>query len=408
MKSQPATSQEHNQQLNELIQKCVHCGFCNATCPSYHILGNELDSPRGRIYQIANMINGESDDPSIRRHLDSCLSCRNCESTCPSSVDYSTIFALGKQQAVTQYPYTRATKIKQSIVIAVLSHPTLSRVLFSSASLLRVLLPRSVRTRIPARDKPIPMIDNSQCTRTAILLQGCVQSAAQPNTNRALHNLCARMDIRLITISPAQCCGALAHHLNHQQQAIAKAKANIDACLTYVAEQQVEAIVMAASACVLELKEYPKLLADSPDYQDKLQVFSALVQDPSELLDQIATLGIDAQQATLAFHPPCTLQHGQKNHELAEKLLRDVGFQLMPIVDGHLCCGSAGTYSLFQPQVAKALREKKIDKLTSDNPDYLATANIGCQMFLQQAADHKIWHWLELVEQIANRQRPLY
>lgn len=379
----------------EIIQNCVHCGFCNATCPTYRLLGDELDGPRGRIYQIKQLLEGEQATPVTRLHLDRCLTCRACETTCPSGVQYGELVDIGRELVEQQLARSGRQKLVRKL-IGLLAHPVIARSLFLAARALSPVLPRSLSKRVlPRCGAPIPA--GSKHHRTMVLLDGCVQPAAAPQINAAAIHVFDQLGIELIMARQAGCCGSLQHHLGDTEAAQKRAMNNVDAWWPLV-EAGAEAIVISASGCAPLVKDYGQLLADHPAYAQKAARLACLACDLGEALarEDVSRLRVKAN-ARIAFHSPCTLQHGQKLPGLVESLLEKIGFELTQVPDAHLCCGSAGAWSLLNPGMSGQLRAEKLQALQSQNPELIATANIGCLLHLHAGAEVPVLHWIELI-----------
>jgi len=383
-----------------ILRSCVHCGFCLATCPTYQILGNELDSPRGRIYLMKQMLEGATPTVRTQQHLDRCLTCRNCETTCPSGVEYGKLLDIGRhivEEKVGRSPREAATR-------AVIKTGLLSPLLFNTALKLgqsvRGLMPGFLQARIPAAEesgtRPAP-----RHARKMLVLEGCVQPGLKPNINAATARVLDRIGISLITAEEAGCCGAVAHHLNDHDDGLAAMRRNIDAWIPHL-DAGIEAIVMTASGCGVMVKDYGWLLRDDPAYADKAARVSAATKDLSEILvaeaDALKQLDTRAVPKRIAYHPPCTLQHGQKLSGGVEALLTQAGFELTAVAEKHLCCGSAGTYSILQPEIAGALKTRKLGHLQAGQPEIIVTANIGCLTHLQSGSSIPVRHWVELLD----------
>ncbi len=385
------------QRADAILRACVHCGFCNATCPTYQLLGDELDGPRGRIYQIKQMLEGEAVSAKTRLHLDRCLTCRNCETTCPSGVKYHELLDIGRERVEAAAPRPWLERLQRRILLTLFPKTKRFALAMRLAGLVKPLLPAHLRNKLPAQPKPQTLPRPGRHTRKVILLDGCVQPVLQGGINAHLIRLLDRLGIETVIAPEAGCCGAMAQHLADPALARRQMQANIEAWWPHI-EAGAEAIVSTASGCGLMLKEYGELLADDPALAEKAARVSALARDVVELLEQEDLDALrPATPQTIAFHPPCTLQHGQKLSGRVEALLQSLGFSLTPVADKHLCCGSAGTYSIFQPEIATALRDDKLAKLTAADPALIATANIGCQEHLRSGSDRPVVHWIELL-----------
>jgi glycolate oxidase iron-sulfur subunit len=387
-----------------ILRTCVHCGFCTATCPTYLLLGDELDGPRGRIYLIKQMLEGADVSEVTQLHLDRCLTCRNCETTCPSGVRYGRLVDIGRGLLEKRVPRKGLDRIKRRLLLEVLPRSDLFGSAMKLGRLARPFLPEALKEKVPP---PAPALSwpGTRHTRKMLALAGCVQRSMAPNINAATARVLDRLGIELIEAATAGCCGALRYHLNEHDDGLDDMRRNVDAWWPYV-ERGVEAIVMTASGCGVMVKEYGHLLRDDARYAAKAARISELTKDACELLaDWIETLA--AQQAegwaehlpkTIAFHSPCTLQHGQQIRGVVEHLLSAVGFELHPVMDSHLCCGSAGTYSVLQPGLSGQLRENKLKNLVANGPQAIATANIGCLTHLQGGTSTPVKHWIELLD----------
>ena len=398
------TLSEHARQLpraleaESILRSCVHCGFCNATCPTYQLLGDELDGPRGRIYLIKQVLEGSEATQKTQQHLDRCLSCRNCETTCPSGVDYHNLLDIGRAVVDAQVPRPLGQRLLREGLRSVVPNAGLFKKLLGSGQVLRAWLPAPLQIKVPRQvpaAKPRPA---TRHTRRVLMLEGCVQPGLSPNTNAAAARVLDRLGISVTAAPEAGCCGAVDYHLDAQAGGLDRARCNIDAWWPAI-EQGAEAIVQTASGCGAFIKDYGHLLASDPAYARKAATVSALARDLVEVLrdEPLEKLRVRSNQR-LAFHCPCTLQHAQKLAGAVEAILASLGFNLTLVPDSHLCCGSAGTYSLTQPELSRQLRDNKLQALESGHPDVIATANIGCQSHLDSAGRTPVRHWIELVE----------
>jgi glycolate oxidase iron-sulfur subunit len=393
----------HIQEAERILRTCVHCGFCNATCPTYQLLGDERDGPRGRIYLMKELLESRDDNAQVteetRLHLDRCLTCRNCETTCPSGVEYHKLLDIGRAEIDRRVPRPMAERAQRYALRKMLVEPKRFKALLSLGQTFKPLVPGKLRSKMPpapvdAGQRP----DSQRHRRKVLILEGCVQPGLSPNTNAATARLLDRLGISVTPISEAGCCGAIDFHLNAQDDGRARMRANIDAWWPQI-EQGAEAIVQTASGCGAFVKEYGDMLKDDPAYAQKAQKVSALAKDIVEILreEPIEKLELKEHQR-LAFHCPCTLQHAQKLNGAVEGVLSKLGFSLTPVKDAHLCCGSAGTYSVTQPALATQLRDNKLNALEASNPEVIVTANIGCQTHLASANRTPVRHWVEVVD----------
>ena len=387
-----------------ILRKCVHCGFCTATCPTYQVFGDELDGPRGRIYQIKQVLEGQPATRATQLHLDRCLTCRNCETTCPSGVDYGHLLDIGREvvEQQVQRPWRERT-MRAALKWGLNSRWFAPAMRVGQA--LRPWLPEALQAKVPERRDPGRLPSTSHA-RQVLMLAGCVQPAMSPNINSATQRVLDAMGMQTIIAPEAGCCGALKFHLNDAEAAKRQMRANIDAWWPHI-ERGVEAVVMNASGCGVMVKDYGHVLADDAAYADKAKRISALTRDLSELLAE----GLPALQARLdparvaqagrlAYHPPCTLQHGQGLRDELGLGLQALGFDVaMAAQEAHLCCGSAGTYSVLQPQTATTLRDRKLGHLAALGPSVVVSANIGCITHLQSGTGTPVRHWVEVVDQ---------
>ncbi len=374
-------------EADAILRSCVHCGFCTATCPTFQLLGDELDGPRGRIYLIKQMLEGQPVSARTQLHLDRCLSCRSCETTCPSGVKYHRLLEIGRDVLERRVPRSFASRATRFLLTEALPRPWIFKPAVALGQLFRPLLPRALAEKVPLT------ITGGEPTLT-------------PDTNAATARVLDRLGIALSEIPGAACCGALRYHLNAQEKALDDMRQVIDAWWPLVDSGQVEGFVMTASGCGEHVRAYGELLKHDPAYAAKAARIAALTRDISEVLaaeagrlaDLLAGSG-KAAGKRVAFHSPCTLQHAQKIRGVVESLLTTAGYQLTPVVDAHLCCGSAGTYSISQPVLAGQLRDGKLAALSAGSPAVLVTANIGCQTHLQSGSTLPVRHWIELIDE---------
>lgn len=395
------------QEADAILRSCVHCGFCLATCPTYQILGDELDSPRGRIYLMKQMLEGQPVTQKTQLHLDRCLTCRACETTCPSGVRYGALVDISRGMIEKQVKRDVRSDVLRYALRKVLPNATVFNALFKAGQTVRPFLPESLKRKIPVEPEPAKIWPATQHTRKMLVLDGCVQPTLAPNTNAATARVLDSLGISLIKAENAGCCGAVTFHLNAQQEGLDYMRHNIDAWWPFVERNEVEAIVVTASGCGVTVKEYGHLLQHDPVYAEKATGISALAKDISEILhaelENIERLmnkqSASADKTKLSFHSPCTLQHGMQIRGVVEQILIAVGFDLTIIPNAHLCCGSAGTYSILQPELSEQLLKNKVTELESGKPDQIATANIGCLMHLQNGTVMPVRHWIELIDE---------
>lgn len=391
-------------QAEDLLRRCVHCGFCLATCPTYQVLGDELDSPRGRIYLIKQLLEGQPASPATRLHLDRCLTCRACETTCPSGVEYGRLLEIGRAVSESRLPRSAHERLHRALLRHLLCDTRRFAAVLGMARTLKPLLPRKLASKIPPRASRARPWPAARHPRKVLMLEGCVQPVLEPGINRAAAQVLDRIGISAIPAPGAGCCGALALHLSAPEEAARQARRNIDAWWPHV-EAGAQAIVGTASACSLMMREYGTLLEADPVYAARAARVHELTRDVGELLaGERQRLTVVLQQAAgsapgtrVAFHAPCTLQHGLRLRGVVEPLLAAAGFTLTAVPDGHLCCGSAGTYSLLQPQLSSELLGRKVRCLESGSPELIATANIGCLTHLRGGTSLPVQHWIELL-----------
>ncbi len=386
-------------EAESILRTCVHCGFCTATCPTYGLLGDERDGPRGRIYLIKEALEGEAVTRRTQVHLDRCLACRACETTCPSGVRYGRLLDIGRAAIERRVRRTIAERVKRRLLCTVMPHESRFSPLLGLARRLRPLLPTAWRNAIPPLQESGSW-PRSMHNRRMLALGGCVQPSIAPNIDAATARVLGRLGIGLQRVAGSGCCGALSYHLGNQRDGLEFARRNIDAWWPHI-DDGAEAIVLNASGCGLMVKEYGYLLRDDPAYADRAARISTMALDVGEVLtkeDRSRLVPLTRTGVRIAFHAPCTLQHGQRISGIVETILMDAGFELTPVPDGHLCCGSAGTYSLLQPELSQRLLHQKVDALESGQPAAIATANIGCLAHLQSRAGVPVRHWIELLD----------
>jgi glycolate oxidase iron-sulfur subunit len=387
-------------EADSILRKCVHCGFCTATCPTYQLLGDELDGPRGRIYLIKESLEGEAVTEKTRRHLDRCLSCRACETTCPSGVRYGRLLEIGRAVVEERAPRPAHERAMRWLLRWLLPHPRRFAPLLRVGQTLRPLMPAILRRKVPKRSAAGAW-PQARHARRMLCLSGCVQSSIAPGINAAAARVLDRLGVSLVATTGSGCCGAVSHHLSAEKEALDFIRGNIDTWWPQL-QKGAEAVLTGASACTAMVKDYGALLAEDPGYAHKAARVSELARDLSEVIagEDLSALGRDAVLSRrVAFHSPCTLQHAQGIRGTVESILDARGHQLTRVQDPHLCCGSAGTYSILQPALSGRLRNNKVAALQAGKPDIIATANIGCLVELRTASDVPVVHWIELLDE---------
>ncbi len=384
--------------IDSILRKCVHCGFCNATCPTYQILGDELDGPRGRIYQLKQYFEGTEANHEMQLHLDRCLTCRSCETTCPSGVKYSRLLEIGRQEMDQDLPRPLLQRVQRWVIARFFTSGALFDLAIACARKLRPVLTEGMRATIPDNKNLIARPDRIQ-SRKVLMLSGCVQPTLTPNTNGAAIQLLDHLGISTIELETRHCCGAVGMHTSQIEQGKAQARKLIDEWWPHI-EDGVEAIVVTATGCGVTVKDYAAIFAHESAYHERAKTVSNLACDLSEIIareiknEPIIKI---AEKKRVAFHSPCTMQHGLGLKGVVEGLLEDVGYDVCQVADAHLCCGSAGTYSILQPKMSNQLRVNKQAALTVDTPEIIATANIGCQLHIADGLNVPVVHWIELV-----------
>mgnify|MGYP001182516231 FL=1 len=384
------------QEAKAILGNCVHCGFCTATCPTYQLLGNELDGPRGRIYLIKSVLESGECSERTRIHLDRCLTCRSCETTCPSGVRYGRLLEVGRDLVDRAAPRSRGERLVRWAIRKFLCGGLFAPVL-AMGRLIRPILPSRLAVRIP-QGRAAGVRPATSHDRRMLVLEGCVQPAIGPNVNAAAARILDRGGISLVSSPTAGCCGALSLHMSAADEARQAMRRNIDAWWPLL-ESGVDTIAMTASGCGVTVREYGELLADDPEYAEKAGRVSAVTRDLSEILNEFHPGKIEgAESLRVAFHSPCTLQHGQQITGIVERVMERAGFSLVEVSERHMCCGAAGTYSILQPEISSTLLDNRLAALNQAKPDVIATGNIGCQVHLQTRSGVPVVHWVELLD----------
>ncbi|MEM7565017.1 MAG: glycolate oxidase subunit GlcF [Pseudomonadota bacterium] len=383
--------------VESILRKCVHCGFCNATCPTYQLRGDELDGPRGRIYQMKQFFEGAAPNTNMLLHLDRCLTCRSCETTCPSGVKYGQLLEVGRDAIAEELPRSWWDRWRRKLIVHFIGSGPLFLLSIRIGQILAPILPGRLRASVPARQQPVSRIRHSR-DRKVLMLEGCSQPALTPNTNACAVNLLDRLGIEVIETNKPHCCGAVGLHTSEPEVGLQRARDLIDLWWPHI-ETGAEAIVVNASGCGVTIKDFGRMLQQDPDYADKAQRISNLSRDLVEMLEpeMVDQAQQSAKSTRVAVHTPCSLQHGLGINHRIEAILMRAGYQICRVHDAHLCCGSAGTYSILQSEISGQLRENKIAALTVDAPDIIVTANVGCQLQLAQGNSVPVKHWVELL-----------
>lgn len=391
------------EEADAILRACVHCGFCTATCPTYQLLGDELDGPRGRIYLIKQVLEGAPVTAKTQQHLDRCLTCRNCETTCPSGVKYSRLVDIGRKVVEQRVQRPFMERMQRMLVREGVSRKAVFGAALAAGRLVKPLLSPAMQDKLPARQDAGVWPTRSHA-RKMLVLAGCAQPAMAPNINAATARVLDALGVQLLVAPRAGCCGALRHHLNEHEAALDDMRRNIDAWWPMLQDGSVEAIVMTASGCGATVKDYGHLLAHDGDYAAKAQQVASATRDLSEVLAPFeAELGMRTRLSErVAYHPPCTLQHGQQIRGKVEGILRAVGVDVVLCADSHLCCGSAGSYSLLQPELSRQLRDRKLASLADTGASTIVSANVGCSAHLQTGTQTPVMHWIELLDRALN------
>lgn len=394
-KIEPAFLQSEKGQLaDKILRSCVHCGFCTATCPTYQIFGDELDGPRGRIYQIKEMLEGHPVTKETLTHLDRCLTCLSCETTCPSGVEYGQLLEIGRSEVEKRVKRSLPQQVIRKTLLFILPFPKRFSALLKLGQLFRPLLPRPIKKHIPVK-AALSKLSLKTHKKKMLVLDGCVQPSLSPEINHASKQVLNALDIELVSFSG--CCGAINQHLSDEEKALITIKNNIDRLLIEF-ESGIEGIVMTASGCGAMFKDYPHLLRHDASYKDKAKIVAEKTYDLTEVINaENLKDKLKINNLNIAVHTPCTLQHAQKLPSNIENILSTCGYQLTTIKDKHLCCGSAGTYSITQPELSEQLREQRLSGLMVGQPDLIVTANIGCLHHLNAGSTVPVRHWIEMI-----------
>ena len=382
-------------EADSILRRCVHCGFCTATCPTYQLLGDDLDSPRGRIYLIKNLLEDNAIDDKSVQHLDRCLTCRACETTCPSGVQYVRLLDIARGLVVTRSKRPFSSRLKSLLSRWIIPRDHLFKPLLRSGQFLRPVLPGTLANKVPPKQKfSLPSrIEIQGPDKRVLLLQGCAQRAATPNVNVALEQLLREKNVAVSVLPDEGCCGAVEYHLSAHHQGLRRMRELTDKL--YKRLQDVDYIVSSASGCGVTIKEYPVSFSEDSEYAKKANEIIKKVVDASEIFKQYK---FSCAPIRAAVHTPCTLQHGLGINGEIERILEQAGITIVKSRESHLCCGSAGTYSIMQPVLSQKLLSRKLSVLQENEPQVIVTANIGCQLHLQSGAGVPVMHWVELLQ----------
>ena len=392
------------QRAKDIIKACVHCGFCTATCPSYQVLGNELDSPRGRIYLIKDFLEGEVTSKKTQLHLDRCLTCRSCETTCPSGVKYGELIDIGRTLVEKSEKRNTLDVLFRKVINFIFLNRLLLNLLLFSARFFRVLLPNKLKKIIPASKKIAYPLKKVEFRDQVIFFKGCVQDPIYPNINAAAEFILNSIGIKVILSTDSRCCGALSHHMNLHSKSEEIIKENVNYFYNELQSKKIKNIISTITGCGLMIKDYHEQFEkNSPMYekakkisQSSIDIFEFVLNNEKLILDYLKKINFQPTSNKIVYHPPCTMQHGLKINNQVEKFLLKIGYKLNDFDEKHLCCGSAGTYSIFQRKIANTLRSRKIKNLTHEKPDIICTSNIGCILHLEKGSDTKVIHWIEM------------
>ena len=392
------------QRAKDIIKACVHCGFCTATCPSYQVLGNELDSPRGRIYLIKDFLEGEVTSKKTQLHLDRCLTCRSCETTCPSGVKYGELIDIGRTLVEKSEKRNILDVLFRKVINYIFLNRSVLNLLLFSARFFRVFLPNNLKKLIPTSKKIIYPEKKIEIQNQVIFFKGCVQDPIYPNINAAAEFILNSIGIKVILSTDSRCCGALSHHMNLHSKSEEIIKENVNYLYDELESNKVKNIISTITGCGLMIKDYHEQFEQNSPMHEKakkisqssMDIFEFILNNEKLIFNFLKKINFKPTSKRIVYHPPCTMQHGLKINNQVEKFLLKIGYKLNDFDEKHLCCGSAGTYSIFQKKIANTLRSRKIKNLTQEKPDIICTSNIGCILHLEKSSDTKVIHWIEM------------
>ncbi|MEK9993136.1 MAG: glycolate oxidase subunit GlcF [Hydrogenophilales bacterium] len=392
------------QRAKDIIKACVHCGFCTATCPSYQVLGNELDSPRGRIYLIKDFLEGEVTSKKTQLHLDRCLTCRSCETTCPSGVKYGELIDIGRTLVEKSEKRNILDVLFRKVINYIFLNRSVLNLLLFSARFFRVFLPNNLKKIIPASQKIVYPVKKVEFQDQVIFFKGCVQDPIYPNINAAAEFILNSIGIKVILSTDSRCCGALSHHMNLHSKSEEIIKENVNYLYNELESNKVKNIISTITGCGLMIKDYHEQFGQNSPMHEKakkisqssMDIFEFILNNEKLIFNFLKKINFKPTSKRIVYHPPCTMQHGLKINNQVEKFLLKIGYKLNDFDEKHLCCGSAGTYSIFQKKIANTLRSRKIKNLTQEKPDIICTSNIGCILHLEKGSDTKVIHWIEM------------
>ena len=422
--SEDQLKNKDNKSSEKILRKCVHCGMCNATCPTFNLLGDELDGPRGRIYLIKEMIEKKkTPTKKVVSHIDKCLSCYSCMTTCPSGVNYMHLIDHGRNYVEKKYKRPFAEKIFRDFLSKTLPNPKIFKFLIILAKIgqiFKFLLPKKLKSMVDVAPKKIYgktlkfqkiyKAERKKPTARVALLIGCVQRVVSPQINEATIRVLTRHGVEVITLPEIECCGSLNHHLGKEELAKETFKKNINIWYDEYLKNGLDAIISNTSGCGTTLKDYGFVFREDSELKKKAKKISELTKDVTEFLEENLKLSFKKEKGSkkykIAYHSACSMQHGQKVHKQPIDLLEKTGNKILNIPDGHICCGSAGTYNILQSDIATKLLKQKVENIDKVKPDFISTGNIGCIMQITNGTDIPILHTVEVIDWFTGGPKP--